>query len=394
MWRSVVWRARGLAVLAAALSFFSANTKALADEAVAPPVIGGHGGLIEPPEGARSQASDETPATGGHAPGIDHRSILLDLDAMRPPVALDSGALVNEIAPECDCPGSVIRTYHGIQGIAVKRLLGYYSRLFSEDMKNRWTGTSESIFQLDRRMERMACAEADMKAGGRWWDRTWRQSLVPEAGGTPALSRIESIGKELEIVRAGEFALTTEGRLRVGRLSLYLDDDRIYQRIEQRTREALFAPTRARADANLTRPLGTEKEKQERPQKQVVSGEDRIDVSLALLEDDAAVELERVLSGTNRGRAHRRSGVFETPQGNVYTGEGWNLAVRPRLQLRLPTAIGDVRSAISQAQLVVEVGLFPGETRQLWGTLSFRVSTSPRDKEFASASIALEVVRW
>jgi len=77
----------------------------------------------------------------------------------------------------------------------------------------------------------------------------------------------------------------------------------------------------------------------------------------------------------------------------VWTGDGWNLSVRPNLQLRLPDSMGVVY-CVTNAELTFDVNLYPGETRQYWGVLSFKVGTQPRDRNNAMASVELEVVRW
>lgn len=359
--------------------------------AASPPRINGRGGLIAPPPTGRSVASDETPETGRVVPSFEHRSILLDLSQLRPPPSFDDDALVNEIAPEADSPGSLSYTYEGLYSIVVRRAVGYYRRLFSDQLKARWDESNDSIFTIQNRLELMGAAEADLQSGGRWWERTWRQSLTPQSGGAPP-HRVLQIGKELEIFRLGEVALTNEGKLKVGNLSLYLDDDRIYERIEQRTREALFTAGRARADANLSRVVSTDKERAERPVR-ALGDEAKVDVSVGLLEDDAALDLERVLAGTTRART-RRGGQFQTPRGNVLTGDGWNMSFRPNVSLKLPDGGAGVFSAISRAEAVVDLRLYPGETRQLFGILTFRASTSGRDGFGFTGQVQLEIVRW
>jgi hypothetical protein len=208
------------------------------------------------------------------------------------------------------------------------------------------------------------------------------------------MARIVEVGHDLEIVRFGEVALTNTGKLACGRLSLYLDDDHIYQSIERRTREALFTPSKAKSDASQSRSALVDKEKATSPQKTLVGEQAGVDLSMGLFEDDAILDLERVLSGTSRERIRDRSGRFQTPRGNVLTGTWWNLSLRPNLQLRLPDSTSCLESSIANAELVLDIGLFPGETRQLWGVLSLKVCTSPRDKDLVTASIDLEIIRW
>ncbi len=355
--------------------------------------INGDGGAVAHPPTATSEVEDETPSIRRRRPEIDHRSILLDLDKIRIPSFGDE-ALVNQIAPECDAPGSIIRMYHGVQSIAVRRLLGYYRRLFTMDVKNHLSGSNSAAFDADDRIQRMADAENDMHSGGRWWQRTWRQSLLPQCGGAPALPRVESVGSEIELFRLGEIVITNEGKLKVGRLSLYLDDDRIYERIEERTRDALFSSSRRIDPASARLAAPAEKDRTEKPQKALVTDENHLDLAVGLLEDDAAIDLDRVLAGTARDRSRPASGRFQTPRGNLATGDGWNLSLHPNISLRLPDSSSAIPGAVSNAELEFDLNLYPGEARQLWGILCFKVAASPRDENNVTASIELLILRW
>ena len=362
--------------------------------ALFPPNVSGDGHLVLHPPEARSEASDETPRSESVEPSIDHRSILLDLEHL-PCTTHGDQALVNEVAPDYDCPGSVVHAYRGVASIAVRRALGYYRRFFADEMKNRWFLGNDTVFDVERRMQLMANATADLSSGGRWWDRTWRESLVPQEGGAPAGPRLDVRGEEIELFHVGEFSLSNSGRFTAGRLSLYLDDDRIYERIEQRTRDALFAPNHSRSDANLQRVTGQDKDKaQEKPQRVLFGDENRFDVTIDLLENDAEVDLERVLSGTGRARIRPPGGAFKTPRGSLATFESWNVSLRPNVQLRFPSSLGTAMTALSYAEVTLEIGLYPGETRQLWGTIRFNVRTSPFDRDKLAATADFEVYRW
>ena len=86
--------------------------------ALIPPIVSGDGTFIPHPPEAMPEASDETRRSDAVTPPLDHRSILLDLDHM-PCVSHGDQALVNEVAPEYDCPGSIVHAYRGVASIAV-----------------------------------------------------------------------------------------------------------------------------------------------------------------------------------------------------------------------------------------------------------------------------------
>jgi hypothetical protein len=382
------------AFLSLLLSVFFAHS-ASAQEPGRLPALDGDGGAVTPPRTAFPEARDDGASHHGtSAPPLEHRSILLELDLLHAPPLGDS-ALLNELAPEEIAPGSLVSSYRGVQSLVVRRLLGYFRHLSSVSMQTRWEKSDESIFDMERSVRRETEDEADLRSGGRWWDRTWRQSLVPSRGGAPAEPTVIAVGQEVELFRFGEVSLTNEAQIRLGRLSLYLDDDRIYELVGQRARDAFLAATQAKArpDPNAARPAPTVPgQDPSKPVKTLVSEESRIDISIGLGEDDADVELERVLAGTERQRGRRTAGRFETPKGNLVTGEGWNLCAHPALGLRLPTS-SDMTQAFSSVSIAFDVNLFPGETRQLWGLVSLRFQASPSGRT-CSATLDFEVLRW
>jgi hypothetical protein len=399
-----MWRGRGAlgAASGAILSLFGFSVvgarAARAQEVIAlkPPIAVAAMGDPEI-ESARSRVEEARPERPSEPSPLEHRSILLELGTLRLPPIGAGRALVNEIAPEADAPGTVVRTYRGLQGVLYRRAMGYYHRLATDTLRSLWAGTSISAMQFQEDLDYVGAQEADFFAGGRWWERTWRQSLLPEKGGAPATPRVIEIGKEIELFRVGELAFTTEGKLRAGRLSVYLSDDKVYEKIRAPLDNLNAAQSRARSDAHLARgpAAPTPAPDVNAPKPRPSTDDARIDLSIAL-EDDAEVELERSLRGTLRARVLRRfangPARGNTPRGNVWTGDGWNVSFRPTLQLRLPQ-LGDLPSAVSQAAAEVEVSFFPRELREPWAILVFKVRGAPSPRE-VTACVDFEVVRW
>ncbi|MBI3723402.1 hypothetical protein HY251_05535 [bacterium] len=315
--------------------------------------------------------------------------------ALARPWRSSGSALVHEIAPEDDGPGSVITNYRGVQSVVVRRLMGYYRRIVADDFRERWRGTSLSLLQLEGLERRLEEKELELARGGNWGARTWRQSLVPEKGGAPVQLRIDTIGSEIELLRIGELAFTNEGKLRLGRLSVYLDDERTYEKLSK-VREVATAPVpRARADAHLARAPGAAASDRAAPSPVNLSEENRFDLTLALDEEDAQLELERLTRGTLREGLRRvASGGRRgwTPRGNLWTGDGWNVTVRPTLRLRLPS-FSALEETISNAAVEVNVLFFTRGAREPWGALSLRVHGRPSDNELV-ASVEFDFLRW
>lgn len=394
MWRGKSQRRARCAIASLLLVVLGAG-RARAQDVVAlrPP------GLAE--DAARSRVADEGRSGGrsewrGERP-LEHRSILLDLGSLRLSDESAGASLLNEIAPETEAPGSVVRAYHGIQAILVRRALGYYHELLSEDTRTLWDRSQLGISAFQDRCWGVAALEGDLNAGGRWWERTWRQSLLPEKGGARSGTRVEEVGREIELVRLGEVALTTEGKVRVGRLSVYVDDDRVYERVRSPLESLATPQSRARSDAHLARSPGAS------PSAGDPSGKDRprlpaddghVDLGIGL-EDDADVELEQALRGSLRARVLARiAGPSRgtTPRGNLWTGDGWNVSVRPTLQLRIPQ-LSALEGTVGQAAVQVDVGLYPNDLREPWAIVTLRVKGNPRAREVV-ASLDFEVVRW
>ena len=342
-----------------------------------PPSIDGGGSPIRPPTRGESFEAREV------APPIEHRSVLRDLGALVP--RFDEGEILLGLSsPD---PGPVVYQYRGLQGVAVRRLLGLYRTLARDMLRDRWNRSSDTIFDLERRMGSLAAAEADWRAGGSFLERSWRQSLVPARGGPPLEPRVELHGSEVEVFRVGEAAYTTEGRLRLGRLALIFDDGRTYERRASRD----LARLGNLVDVQLGRvggSRGSERSPLERPIAAASDAFDdpRIQVRFVLAADDARLDCERALAGTARARCDRK-----TPRGNLFTGDGWNLNATPTLQVRWPGA--RLVSLLGSIAFEVELGLFPGERRALFATLSLKVRARPARGD-VSATLDLEVAKW
>jgi hypothetical protein len=264
--------------------------------------------------------------------------------------------------------------YHGIQGLTVRKALGYYRRLFSAGMQTRWDKSSDTVFEVEQRFARESEAEADLR-NGRWWERTWRQSLVPSEGGVPDDPFVVTRGSEIDLFRVGEASFTTEDKIRLGSFSFFFDDERFHERFAQKTLETLVAVASGKTQVLADHLIKTTESEENR-------------VSVGLASEDACVELERVLSGTGR----QRSKCYETPHGNLVTGEGWNLSVYPAVSLRLPTRC-DPTQTLSNAGVEFDLNLYPGETRQQWARVSLELRTSPSDNAY-TAICEFEVLRW
>jgi hypothetical protein len=347
--------ARGTAVVASGALLLLAWANPVFADGVAPPVMAaqtppmhekaprvrGDGGAVPQPtpESERPEATehDHPGSLAPNEPEIDERSIVLDLgrlEAMARPVS--ESALLAEISIAPEAPGSCIYDWNGLEGLARSRIAGYGRRLFNQELEARWTKTQMTLFQYEAAQARLYERIADVTMG-RWWERSWDASLLPEKGGAPTMPRIEHIGHEIEVFRLGEVAFTTAGKIRVGKLWFYLDDERIYERLparEQILNGLQLNPSHpsAHQDAMTSRSQG---QTVQTPKKEQATVDDRlVDVSLGWTEDDVVRDLALLRNGSLDRYTAARLGLRRAiPRGNVYTSRTWNLSLKPTITL-------------------------------------------------------------
>ena len=119
--------------------------------------------------------------------------------------------------------------------------------------------------------------------------------------------------------------------------------------------------------------------------------------SASRVDDDAEVELERTLRGTLRARILRRlrstARARNTPRGNLWTGDGWNVSFRPTLQLRVPQPIG-LEGTARPGERASSSRLLPAGAPRALGDRepsgAPRAPPAGRDR----AAVDFEIVRW
>ncbi len=340
---------------------------------------------LEPP-------SDEVSRRRDPAQPVDEK-ITLDLEHLpRRGSPFEATVLLHDIALDEDAPGSVHRGYHGVESVVVRRIMSYYWRLVGDYHARLWNGTAMTFFQLEALSGRLQESEADVARSGNWAQRTWRQSLVPEKGGAPPGLRVETVGREIELLGIGELVLTNEGQLRYPGLAVYFDDDRIYDELSPRLEPLAAVVPRVRElrPARGVDPVYVEGEAPE-----LWREERRIKVAEAVFEDDAEPELERVLKGSLRERVlamragERRVGPLHR---SPWAGSGWSLSARPTLQLHLPSSSA-LEEAVSSAGLEIDLGLFTPASHEPLASVTFKVHGRPNESDTVVA-LDFEVLTW
>ena len=159
-----------------------------------------------------------TPAAGT-APGPREARDLRESGALdyglqiRLPRAEDD--LLGQVTLAHRIPGGKIVRYRGLQGFVVRQMRRAYQRRWRRSLRETYDEGGLDTFALAARYRAMGEAEADLAAGGRWWTRTWQESLTPARGGAPERPWSEELGTQVTMVSVGPFSLTNDFRVRL-----------------------------------------------------------------------------------------------------------------------------------------------------------------------------------
>ena len=259
-------------------------------------------------QGARAQERAASPRTSdllGHMPLCPLRlPRLADLDPE--PESLLRQVTLSELPP-----GSLQIEYRGVQGFIARRLQSRYRSLWRGQIDLWYDETALSDAERNAALTELGWAFADLRTG-RWWERSWLDSRLPEKGGAPATPWVHTEGEALEVFRVGRVRLTNELKLRVdrvGELSLDADPGLVY-----RAREEIETPTRvARDHARLARAMRDPEDDGRRPP----LTEDGAVGQLPVLAPMVAIEL--------------------APAQRIFMeGVSWRVKLRPSLRFKVP----------------------------------------------------------
>jgi hypothetical protein len=211
-------------------------------------------------------------------------------------------------------PGSLVVEYQGVQGFLARRLQSRYRSLWRSQIDLLYDETSMTDAERSAALDEIGTGFADLR-GGRWWERSWRESLLPEKGGAPARPWVHVVGQDLELFRLGAVSVTNELKVRVDRLAVLSLD--AAPGLVYREREEISEPSRvARDNARLTRAMVDPEDEARRP----VTSRSPVG-QVPLLEPFVGLEL-----------APARTIFME--------GVSWRFKVRPLVRLRLPSDLG------------------------------------------------------
>lgn len=156
----------------------------------------------------------------GPPPALNERSILEDLESLKPSYARQEDALLSEICQKEPAPGELRIKYDGVQKVIVSRILSYCNRLWTNSLDDRFYKGDESYLDYQKSMSDKCETESAFQQGC-WWERSWRQSLPEEKGGAGQPKTV-TIGKELTVFELGELHVTNTGQIKLGAFFFYI----------------------------------------------------------------------------------------------------------------------------------------------------------------------------
>lgn len=319
---------------------------------------------LPPRPTAIPEAESLVPAESFERPTL--RSVCLELPPLSTLCEQEPGCLVPQVTLRELPPGSLHIEYEGFQSFLVRKLQSRYRSLWKDQLELLYDETNMTDAEYRRAREEMNLAFADLKVG-RWWERSWLESLPPEKGGAPELPWVHEVGQEIDVVKIGAFRFTNELKIRIdGTTILALDPD---PGLVFREREEIAEPRRvARDHARLVRASRDPQYDGRRPTTR-----------------DGAVGRIPTLSPM--------LGIELVPARRILIeGFTWRVKLRPQISARVPS---DYRAAgfVRQLSLRCSIDMFMGKKNAEVLGLDFSCSYSPEDREVvARADLAL--IRW
>ncbi|MDC3379181.1 hypothetical protein OAX78_02755 [Planctomycetota bacterium] len=150
-----------------------------------------------------------------------HRSVVLDLPSHRWASSFKRTSVVPQItAHEVMPPGSVHVRYQGLARYVVRHAQRRFRKEWRAQINERFDETNMTDREYRAEMRKVDLAFADHATGGRWWQRTWWDSLSETQGGAPSTPHVVTIGTQTEILRIGSFSISNDLRGRLDAVAL------------------------------------------------------------------------------------------------------------------------------------------------------------------------------
>lgn len=342
-----------------------ARAQDLADAALSPPQpprlmaaaregggLDGRGSLVPRPETDDLGRDPDRPI-------FDDVDVRLELPSFSWLPHLGNGAdFLHQVSLTRLPPGSLRMKYEGLEGIVVRKLNGRLKKIWRDSINDAWEAEMLDVDAYKAAFNDMYERMGDFNAGGRWWERSWLDSLTPERGGAPAQPFVHTIGERLEVFKLGPLSFSNDLRAHLDHFTVLRVDPDGGQIYRDHDTERL-----AREHAHLKRDA-----------------------------DDDPEELPAI--GLNRSSAQGTSEplvriTLEPPDPGLMPGY-WRLRLRPQAAFRLS---GDPADMIKEVSLRVTLELFIGEKRMKFMEIDALVEYEPDDNQ-AAFGFEVALITW
>jgi hypothetical protein len=229
--------------------------------------------------------------------------------------------------------------FSGFHLVAYQRIRSVYYSYVNRFWDDEWSKSNISYLQYQDQADRFMALESDAFTG-KWWDRSWSESLVVEKGGAPKERPLLSYGSEMTVFDLGELgSVTNEGKVRLINLSLYFDRR---ERIDPKTNE-----TFSEWGLHIGDPPGLVKK------------------------------------------------TWEHQSGNLYNDRYLSVNLNTHARFRLPHAWNDTRifEAIANAGMDLDIGLYLDKPNQPFLYLNLNAEGSPGDRAW-QATFNAQIFIW
>jgi len=276
-------------------------------------------------------------------------------------------------------PGTQVVRYRGFQGFVVKRLRRVYRSRWRRSLRDAERAGGLDHFQLAAHYRAMGEAEADLAAGGRWWERSWLHSLPAHKGGAPTGTHETQMGGQVEVFRIGPLSFTNDFRARIEGVGFRLSPT------PGRVFRDLAEDELARDHATLRRELGDDEDRDdldELPTRGRVFEHERQEQREGLAPDE---KLDENLA-TSAGLLDLRFDAY-VPQPDL----AWRFHVRPEARVRL-RAGSNPRARVG-VRGVLEISMGPARARKHVLDVVGRVRYDLVRRDLV-ATVQVQLVAW
>ena len=134
--------------------------------------------------------------------------------------------------------GSLGIRYEGMEGYVVRKAQSRLRQMWRETLRDAW---KEGVIDDSRyayKLGEMQECLSDFRNGGRWWERSWLDSLTPERGGAPEERFIHTVGERIDMFSIGPLTFQNDLKATIDKVTVLTfdpDGGQIYRNYDLRS---------------------------------------------------------------------------------------------------------------------------------------------------------------